>query len=73
MFQTSSILFNFIYVGEILLSSIRKGPYLSLEKEKEIFFRYSVKRARDFRKVVKRRQRNVQKRLITCQVVVFVI
>ena len=46
-----------------------KGPYLSLEKEKETFcvvFTYSIKRAREIRKfhiaVVQRRLRNVQKK-----------
>ena len=45
-----------------------KGPYLSLEKEKETFcvvLTYSVKRAREIRKfhvaVVQQRLRNVQK------------
>ena len=46
-----------------------KGPYLSLEKEKETFcvaFTYSVKRAREISTlhvpVVQRRLRNVQKK-----------
>ena len=56
-----------------------KGPYPTLEKEKEticVVFTYSVKRARKIRKfhvaVVQRRLRNVQKkkREETCKVVV---
>ena len=46
-----------------------KGPYVSLEKEKETFcvvFGYSVKRAREIRRfhvsVVQRLLRNVQKK-----------
>ena len=46
-----------------------KGPFLSLEKEKETFcvlFTYSVKRAREIRRfhvpVVQGRLRNVQKK-----------
>ena len=46
-----------------------KGPYLSLEKEKETFcvaFTYSVKRGREISRfhvpVVQRRLRNVQKK-----------
>ena len=58
-----------------------KGPYLSLDKEKETFcvvFTYSIKRAHEIRKfhaaVVQRRLRNVQKRaLCKCRVVVFLI
>ena len=53
-----------------------KGPYLSLEKEKETFcvvLTYSIKRAREIRKfhvaVVQQRLRNVQKSVITCKVV----
>ena len=57
----------------------RKGPYPTLEKEKEticVVFTYSVKRARKIRKfhvaVVQRQLRNVQKkkREETCKVVV---
>ena len=56
-----------------------KGPYPTLEKEKEticVVFTYSVKRARKIRKfhvaVVQRQLRNVQKkREETCKVVVF--
>ena len=50
-----------------------KGPYLSLEKETEIFvlFAYSIKRAREIRKfhvaVVQRRLRNVQKSMMHVQ------
>ena len=51
-----------------------KGPYLSLEKEKEIFcvvLTYSIKRAREIRKfhvaVVQQRLRNVQKSVMHVQ------
>ena len=51
-----------------------KGPYLSLEKEKETFcvvFTYSIRRAREIRKfhvaVVQRRLRNVQKSVMHVQ------
>ena len=60
-FQTSSILFNFIFISQIMLAKFGeggggggldlKGPYLSLEKEKEHFcvvFTYSIKRARKY-------------------------
>ena len=71
LFQTSSILFNFF----LFLKSWRncrglnpKGPYLSLEKEKEnscAVFTNSIKRAREIRKFqvadLQRRLRNVQK------------
>ena len=60
-----------------------KGPYLSLEKEKENFcplFTYSIKRACEIRKfhvavaVVQRRLRSVQESVIrTCKVVVLLI
>ena len=58
-----------------------KGPYPTLEKEKEticVVFTYSVKRAREIRKfhvaVVQRRLRNVQKkREETSKVVVLLI
>ena len=72
LFQTSSILFNFF----LFLKSWRncrglnpKGPYLSLEKEKEnscAVFTNSIKRAREIRKFqvadLQRRLRNVQKK-----------
>ena len=55
-----------------------KGPYLSLEKEKEIFcvvLTYSIKRAREIRKfhvaVVQQRLRNVQKSVMYVQSCVF--
>ena len=51
-----------------------KGPYLSLEKDKEIFcvvLTYPIKRARQIRKfhvaVVQRRLRNIQKRVMHVQ------
>ena len=51
-----------------------KGPYLSLEKEKETFcvvLTYSIKRAREIRKfhvaVVQQRLRNVQKSVMHVQ------
>ena len=70
LFQTSSILFNFF----LFLKSWRncrglnpKGPYLSLDKEKEnscAVFSNSIKRAREIRKFqvtdLQRRLRNVQ-------------
>ena len=55
-----------------------KGPYLSLEKEKETFcvvLTYSIKRAREIRKfhvaVVQQRLRNVQKSVMYVQSCVF--
>ena len=51
-----------------------KGPYLSLEKEKEFFcvvLTYSVKRAREIRKshvaVVQQQLRNIQKSVVHVQ------
>ena len=51
-----------------------KGPYLSLEKEKETFclvLTYSIKRAHEIRKfhvaVVQQRLRNVQKSVMQVQ------
>ena len=51
-----------------------KGPYVSLEKEKQNFcvvLTYSIKRAREIRKfhvaVVQQRLRNVQKRVMQVQ------
>ena len=51
-----------------------KGPYVSLEKEKQNFcvvVTYSIKRAREIRKfhvtVVQQRLRNVQKRVMQVQ------
>ena len=53
---------------------ISKGPYLSLEKEKETFcvlLTFSIKWAREIRKshvaVVQQRLRNVQKRVMHVQ------
>ena len=67
LFQTSSMLFDFIFCQIMGLNP--KGPYLCLEKEHFcVLFTYSIKRAREIRKfhvivaVVQRRQRNVQKR-----------
>ena len=54
-----------------------KGPYLSLEKEKENFrvvLTYSKKRAREVSKfhvaVVEQRPRNVQKSVMHCKVAI---
>ena len=77
LFQTSSIFFNFF----LFLKSWRncrglnpKGPYLSLEKEKEnscAVFTNSIKRAREIRKFqvadLQRRLRNVQKSVMHVQ------
>ena len=61
--------FNLSTVGEIFWGWIRKGPYLSFEKEKETFcvvFTYFTKRGHETTKfheaVVQRRLRNVQKK-----------
>ena len=71
LFQTSSILFNFTLFCQMLakFSGLNpKGPYVSLEKEKQNFcvlLSYYIKRAREIRKfhvaVVQQRLRNVQK------------
>ena len=70
LFQTSTILFNFIQFVKCwrnFLGINLKGPYLSLEKEKDNFcvvLAYFVKRVREIGKfhvaVVHRRLRNVQ-------------
>ena len=59
--------------------SISKGPYLSLEKEKETFcvlLTFSIKWAREIRKfhvaVVQQRLRNVQKSVMHVQSFFFV-
>ena len=77
LFQTSSILFNFISFVKCwrhFLVVNPKGPYLSLEKEKEPFcvlFSYSIKRVHEIRKfhvaVVQPRLRNVQKSVMHVQ------
>ena len=77
LFQTSSILFTFF----LFLKSWRncrglnpKGPYLSLEKEKQnhcAVLTNSIKRAREIRKFqvadLQRRLRNVQKSVMHVQ------
>ena len=80
--QTSSILFNFILFGKywrIFLGLNPKGPYLSLEEEKDNFcvvFTYSIKRACEiwiFHVAgVQRRQRNVQNSMMLVQICCFV-
>ena len=70
LFQTQSIFFNFIQFVKCwrnFLGLNPKGPYLSVEKEKENFyvvFTFSIKQAREIRKfhdaVLQRRLRNVQ-------------
>ena len=77
LFQASSILFNFIQFVKCwrhFLGLNPKGPYLSLEKEREHFcvvFTYSIKRTCEIRKfhvaVVQRRLRNVQKSVMHVQ------
>ena len=73
LFQTSSMLFSFIQFVKCWRNFFGlnpKGPYLSLEKEKEPFctvFTYSVKRVSEIRKfhvaVVQRLLKNVQRKL----------
>ena len=70
LLQTSSILFNFIKFGKCWRHFLRlnpKGPYLSLEKEKDnicVVFTHSIKRACEIRKFhvprVQPRQRSEQ-------------
>ena len=77
LFQTSSILFSFIQFVKCWRDSLGlnpKGPYLSLEKEKEKFcavFTNSIERVREIRKfhvaIVQRPLRNVQKSLMHVQ------
>ena len=72
LFQTSSILFNFF----LFLKSWRncrglnpKGPYLSLEKEKENYcavFTNSIRRARESRRLATTAKKCTKKRLF-CQ------
>ena len=74
LFQTSTILFNFIefvYCWRNFVGLNPKEPYLSLEKEKENFcvvLTYFVKRVREIWKfhvaVVQQRLRNVQKSVV---------
>ena len=76
LFQTSPILFSFIYFGKSRRNFLwdRIYRYLSLEKESNNFcaeFTYSIKRAREIKKfhvvVVQRRQGNVQNSTIHVQ------
>ena len=79
LFQTSSILFSFISFVKCCRNFLElnpKGPYQSLEKEKEFFFfTYSLKWTREIRKfhvaVVQRRLRNVQKSVMHVQICCF--
>ena len=69
LFQTSLILFHLICQMLAKFSGLNpKGPYLSLEKERETFcvvFTYSVKQVHEIRKfhvaIVQRWLKNVQK------------
>ena len=77
LFQTSSILFSFIQFVKCWRDSLGlnpKGPYLSLEKEKEKFcavFTNSIERVREIRKfhvaIVQRALTNVQKSVMHVQ------
>ena len=75
LFQTSSISFSFNKFVKCRLNFLRlnpKGPYLSLEKEKNrVVFTQFIKRTREIRKfhvvVVLRRLRNVQKSVVHVQ------
>ena len=76
LFQTSQILFNFIYFSKSWRNFLYDHiyGYLSLEKEKDNFcvgFTYFIKWAREIRKfrvvVVQRRQRNVQNSVMPLQ------
>ena len=77
LFQTSSILFSFIQFVKCWRNSLGlnpKGPYLSLEKERENFcavFTNSIKWAHEIRKfhlaIVQRLLRNVQKSVMHVQ------
>ena len=77
LFQTSSILFSFIQFVKCWRDSLGlnpKGPYLSLEKEKEKFcsvFTNSIERVREIRKfhvgMVQRALTNVQKSVMHVQ------
>ena len=82
-FQTSSILFSFIWFVKRRRNYLElnpKGRYQSSEKEKEnlcVLFTYSLKWAREIRKfhvaIVQRRLRNVQKEWCTWKFVVLLI
>ena len=81
LFQTSSILFSFIWFVKRrrnYLDLNPKGRYQSSEKEKEnlcVLFTYSLKWAREIRKfhvaIVQRRLRNVQKRVMHVKICCF--
>ena len=74
LFQTSLILFHLICQMLAKFSGLNpKGPYLSLEKERETFcvvFTYSVKQVHEIRKfhVAVKQQwlKNVQKSVLFC-------
>ena len=77
LFQTSSIIFSFIQFVKCWRNSLGlnpRGPYLSLEKEKENFcavFTDSIEQAREIRKfhdaIVQRLLRNAQKSVMHVQ------
>ena len=77
LFQTSSILFSFIQFVKCWQDSLGlnpKGPYLSLEQEKQKFcavFTNSIERVREIRKfhvaIVQRALTNVQKSVMHVQ------
>ena len=75
LFQTSLILFHLICQMLATFSGLNpKGPYLSLEKERETFcvvFTYSVKQVHEIGKfhlpVVQRWLKNVQKSMMNLQ------
>ena len=75
LFQTSLILFHLICQMLAKFSGLNpKGPYLSLEKERETFcvvFTYSVKQVHEIRKfhvaIVQRWLKNVQKSVMHVQ------
>ena len=85
LFQTTTILFNFILFVKCWrnVSSVESERTLSKFRKRQrkfyVVFTYSLKRAREIRKwrfhvvVVQRRLRNVQKGVITCNVVVLPI
>ena len=80
-FQTSSILFSFIWFVKRRRNYLElnpKGRYQSSEKEKEnlcVLFTYSLKWAREIRTfhvaIVQRRLRNVQKRVMHVKICCF--
>ena len=85
LFQTTSIFFNFILFVKCWrnLSRVESERTLSKFRKRQrkfyVVFTYSLKRVREIRKwrfhvvVVRRRLRNVQKGVITCNVVVLPI